>query len=76
MSSTGVGRQQQPELAFTAFLRSAEEETESPVTATRTIGCVPRWLNGSLVYNGPGMRRLKDGSEFAHVFDGLSLLQR
>ena len=36
-------------------------------------GKLPEWLRGSLIRNGPGLRRIGD-TEYKHLFDGLALL--
>jgi carotenoid cleavage dioxygenase-like enzyme len=39
------------------------------------LGTIPRWLNGSLYRNGPGMFEVGE-HKFKHWFDGMSMLQR
>jgi hypothetical protein len=38
-------------------------------------GCLPRWLKGSLIRNGPGSLKVGDMT-FRHLFDGSALLHR
>ncbi|XP_069577350.1 beta,beta-carotene 15,15'-dioxygenase [Brachyistius frenatus] len=47
-------------------------ETPEPVNA-QVKGCVPSWLQGTLLRNGPGLFSVGD-SEYNHWFDGLSLI--
>ncbi|XP_039649647.1 beta,beta-carotene 15,15'-dioxygenase-like [Perca fluviatilis] len=47
-------------------------ETPEPVTATVT-GCIPSWLQGTLLRNGPGLFSIGD-SEYNHWFDGMALI--
>lgn len=55
-------------------LRSCEEEVIEPLQGD-IRGSVPKWLNGTLLRNGPG--KFKVGSqEFKHLFDGSALLHR
>jgi hypothetical protein len=38
-------------------------------------GCMPKWLKGSLIRNGPGNLKVGDMT-FRHLFDGSALLHR
>jgi hypothetical protein len=38
-------------------------------------GCIPKWLKGSLLRNGPGNLKVGDMT-FGHLFDGSALLHR
>jgi carotenoid isomerooxygenase len=38
-------------------------------------GCIPKWLKGSLIRNGPGNLKVGDMT-FGHLFDGSALLHR
>jgi hypothetical protein len=38
-------------------------------------GCMPKWLKGSLIRNGPGNLKVGDMA-FGHLFDGSALLHR
>lgn len=38
-------------------------------------GCMPKWLKGSLIRNGPGNLKVGDMT-FGHLFDGSALLHR
>lgn len=38
-------------------------------------GEIPKWINGSLLQNGPGAYEVGD-VVFNHIFDGLALLHR
>lgn len=42
---------------------------------TFVAGTLPAWLKGSLIRNGPGLRRVGD-TEYKHAFDGLALLHQ
>ncbi|KAM9835981.1 beta,beta-carotene 15,15'-dioxygenase [Aulostomus maculatus] len=48
------------------------QETPEPVRAL-IQGCVPSWLQGTLLRNGPGLFSVGE-SEYNHWFDGLSLI--
>ncbi|XP_072306089.1 beta,beta-carotene 15,15'-dioxygenase [Eucyclogobius newberryi] len=47
-------------------------ETPEPVQAT-VRGCIPDWLEGTLIRNGPGLFSVGD-AQYNHWFDGLSLI--
>jgi len=38
-------------------------------------GCMPKWLKGTLIRNGPGSLKVGDMT-FGHLFDGSALLHR
>ncbi|XP_054632134.1 beta,beta-carotene 15,15'-dioxygenase isoform X2 [Dunckerocampus dactyliophorus] len=48
------------------------KETPDPVKA-QVKGCVPSWLQGTLLRNGPGLFSMGD-TEYNHWFDGMSLI--
>lgn len=53
---------------------------ENPVHGVKlwllfVAGCIPNWLNGSLLRNGPGNLKVGDMT-FGHLFDGSALLHR
>ncbi|XP_070533137.1 beta,beta-carotene 15,15'-dioxygenase-like isoform X1 [Ptychodera flava] len=56
-----------------AYVRSAKE-TPEPVK-TSISGEVPKWIDGSLYRNGPGLFEIGN-DKYNHIFDGLSLLHR
>ncbi|TNN40279.1 Beta,beta-carotene 15,15'-dioxygenase [Liparis tanakae] len=47
-------------------------ETPEPVSAP-VEGCIPPWLQGTLVRNGPGLFSV-GGSQYNHWFDGMALI--
>ncbi|KAK6294576.1 hypothetical protein J4Q44_G00354060 [Coregonus suidteri] len=47
-------------------------ESPEPVKAEVT-GCVPEWLQGTLLRNGPGLFKVGD-TEYNHWFDGMALI--
>ncbi|XP_068165729.1 beta,beta-carotene 15,15'-dioxygenase [Antennarius striatus] len=53
------------------FVRNGQE-TPEPVKAQVT-GCIPSWLQGTLLRNGPGLFSVGD-TEYNHWFDGMSLI--
>ncbi|XP_030393877.1 beta,beta-carotene 9',10'-oxygenase isoform X1 [Gopherus evgoodei] len=55
-------------------LMRSVEETPQPIL-TKVKGHIPKWLNGSLLRNGPG--KFEFGKEkFNHWFDGMALLHQ
>uniref|UniRef100_A0A6Q2WY49 Beta-carotene oxygenase 1, like n=1 Tax=Esox lucius TaxID=8010 RepID=A0A6Q2WY49_ESOLU len=47
-------------------------ESPEPVKAEIT-GCIPEWLQGTLLRNGPGLFKVGD-TEYNHWFDGMALI--
>jgi carotenoid cleavage dioxygenase-like enzyme len=41
----------------------------------KITGCVPKWIKGTLLRNGPGKFEIED-NQYRHLFDGLALLQQ
>ncbi|GLG92465.1 Carotenoid isomerooxygenase [Gryllus bimaculatus] len=63
-----------PNIDVSVWLRSCSEEVLRPVEGVSS-GTIPKWLNGSLLRNGPGS--LKVGNmTFDHLFDSSALLHR
>lgn len=58
----------------TVWARTCEEEIVEPIEGEIT-GEIPRWINGSLLQNGPGAYKIGDVM-LNHVFDGMALLHR
>lgn len=63
-----------PNCDVNVWLRSCEKEIVEPLNGT-VSGIIPKWINGSLLRNGPGS--IKVGSmTFNHLFDSSALLHR
>ncbi|KAJ9601451.1 hypothetical protein L9F63_000368, partial [Diploptera punctata] len=63
-----------PNCDTSIWLRSCSQEILDPLQGNVT-GCIPKWLKGTLLRNGPGS--LKVGNmNFQHLFDGSALLHR
>lgn len=54
------------------WLRHCDANTKTPVSGT-VQGTIPSWLNGRLIRNGPGGKRVGE-THFNHLFDGMSVL--
>ncbi|XP_074596322.1 carotenoid-cleaving dioxygenase, mitochondrial-like [Brevipalpus obovatus] len=54
--------------------RSCDQECNKPVGA-RIKGSIPKWLKGTLLRNGPGMKEI-GGQRMGHLFDGLALIHQ
>ncbi|XP_022090472.1 beta,beta-carotene 15,15'-dioxygenase-like [Acanthaster planci] len=67
-----AGKADDPNIA--KLFQSVQREYPDPVEAT-IKGKLPKWLQGSLIRNGPGLFEVGDTS-YQHWFDGLSLLHR
>ncbi|PVD23313.1 hypothetical protein C0Q70_16581 [Pomacea canaliculata] len=52
----------------------ADADTKTPVSA-QIIGTIPKWLNGSLYRNGPGIYQIGETC-LEHLLDGFSVLHR
>lgn len=63
-----------PNCDFTVWLRSCQEEIKTPICG-KISGNIPKWLNGSLIRNGPGSIKVGD-EEFTHLFDSSGLLHK
>ncbi|XP_037953888.1 carotenoid isomerooxygenase isoform X1 [Teleopsis dalmanni] len=63
-----------PNCASDVWLRSCEREIIEPIEG-HVDGHIPKWLNGSLLRNGPGNWKVGDMS-FQHLFDCSALLHR
>ncbi|KAL1123020.1 hypothetical protein AAG570_002108 [Ranatra chinensis] len=63
-----------PNCDLSVWLRSCDEEVIEPIIGQKT-GQIPKWLNGSLLRNGPGSLGVGE-SKFQHLFDGSSLIHR
>ncbi|XP_033964910.1 beta,beta-carotene 15,15'-dioxygenase-like [Pseudochaenichthys georgianus] len=55
----------------TAFSNNAEESPEPRKAEVK--GCIPSWLQGTLLRNGPGIFSLGDTS-YNHWFDGMAIM--
>ncbi|KAG5670747.1 hypothetical protein PVAND_000988 [Polypedilum vanderplanki] len=63
-----------PNCDVNVWLRSCEHEIIEPIRG-EVSGQIPKWINGSLLRNGPGS--IKVGSmTFNHLFDSSALLHR
>lgn len=60
---------------FHPYLRSCFHECARPVPAICIKGIIPDWVRGSLLRNGPGLRRIGT-EEFNHLFDGMAIMQK
>ena len=58
--------------APTMWARHCEAHTKDAVPG-EVVGDIPSWLNGRLIRNGAGEKRIGD-SYFNHLFDGMALL--
>nr|XP_023020809.1 carotenoid isomerooxygenase [Leptinotarsa decemlineata] len=63
-----------PNCDVNIWLRSCEEEIIHPLEGV-VSGEIPKWLNGSLIRNGPGSLKVGE-EEFIHLFDSSALLHR
>lgn len=74
-NQTKMTEEDSPSAKFVrVMLRSCNGEVSTPLRG-QTAGEVPRWLRGSLLRNGPGLRRIGP-DQYDHMFDGMALLQR
>ncbi|XP_066996131.2 carotenoid isomerooxygenase [Anabrus simplex] len=69
-----AGEDLYPNCDVSVWLRSCSKEVLDPIEGTIT-GCVPQWLRGSLLRNGPGSLKVGDMT-FEHLFDSSALLHR
>ncbi|XP_018395628.1 PREDICTED: carotenoid isomerooxygenase [Cyphomyrmex costatus] len=57
------------------WMRSCEKEVIEPLRSIKVTGTIPKWLNGTLLRNGPG--NLKVGKyRYQHLFDSSALLHK
>lgn len=56
------------------YHRSCREEIINPIHG-KVSGTIPKWLNGTLIRNGPGLIEINK-STVSHWFDGMALLHR
>ncbi|XP_055385042.1 carotenoid isomerooxygenase [Condylostylus longicornis] len=63
-----------PNCDGTVWLRSCEKEITDPLKG-KVSGHIPKWLNGSLLRNGPGNLKFGD-TTYRHLFDSSALLHR
>lgn len=63
-----------PQTDVKVWMRTCDEEIEVPIRGV-VKGNIPKWLNGSLIRNGPGSLRV-GRSDFKHLFDGSALLHK
>lgn len=63
-----------PNCDASVWLRSCEEEIIEPINGV-VSGCIPEWIKGSLLRNGPGSIKVGD-MFFNHLFDSAALLHR
>lgn len=54
--------------------RSCKEEIVDPICG-KVVGIIPKWLNGVLLRNGPGLYQFGE-TTMNHFFDGMALLHR
>ena len=55
------------------YYQSVDELSEA--IEAKITGCVPKWIKGTLLRNGPGKFEI-EGNQYRHLFDGLALLQQ
>lgn len=63
-----------PTCDATVWLRSCVEEVRTPIPG-ETCGTIPKWLNGSLLRNGPGSLTVGE-MQLDHLFDSAALLHK
>ncbi|XP_034661018.1 carotenoid isomerooxygenase [Drosophila subobscura] len=63
-----------PNCSSDVWLRSCEREIVDPIEG-HASGHIPKWLNGSLLRNGPGSWKVGE-QRFGHLFDCSALLHR
>ena len=64
-----------PKVDLAIWLRSCISEVEHALEGN-VKGCIPRWLCGNLLQNGPGKFYFGENDVFKHLFDGSALLQK
>jgi carotenoid isomerooxygenase len=63
-----------PNCDVNVWLRSCEHEIVEPIEGTLS-GQIPKWINGSLLRNGPGSIKVGEMT-YNHLFDSAALLHR
>lgn len=63
-----------PECDASVWLRSCSDEIPEPMGG-QVQGSIPKWLNGTLLRNGPGSLNVGD-MQFHHLFDSAALLHK
>lgn len=63
-----------PNCDINVWLRSCEHEIVEPIEGV-LIGEIPKWINGSLLRNGPGSIKVGEMT-YNHLFDSAALLHR
>lgn len=63
-----------PNCDASIWLRSCEKEIVQPINGL-VKGNIPKWLNGSLLRNGPGSLKVGD-TTYNHLFDSAALLHK
>ncbi|UJR25603.1 hypothetical protein I4U23_006947 [Adineta vaga] len=65
-----------PNCDFAIWFRSVDETTttEQPIQG-KVTGVIPKWINGCLYQNGPGLLDVT-GQRVNHLFDAFSLIQK
>lgn len=63
-----------PKCDVSVWLRSCENEIIKPILG-KVKGNIPKWLNGSLLRNGPGSLNVGD-TQYHHLFDSAALLHK
>lgn len=69
-----ISRNLYPNCDVNVWLRSCNQEVAEPIQG-KVSGNIPKWLNGSLLRNGPGSLKVGEMS-FNHLFDSAALLHR
>ncbi|KAG0726478.1 Carotenoid isomerooxygenase [Chionoecetes opilio] len=59
---------------YSVLCRHCDKESCEPLPCQLT-GTLPEWLNGKLIYNGPGLTKVGK-QEYNHAFDSAGLLQK
>lgn len=63
-----------PNCDASVWLRSCEDEIIVPISG-KSIGTIPKWLNGCLLRNGPGNLNVGD-YQLQHLFDSAALIHK
>lgn len=61
-------------IAATVTGKSQQQQQHRNLLIQFDLGTLPTWLKGSLIRNGPGLRKIGDSEYSGHPFDGLALL--
>ena len=70
-----MSQEKSPRIPLHLYIRSADQECQERLQCLPTSGSAPKWISGSLMLNGPGMRHI-NGQQFNHVFDGMAFMQK